>query len=340
MENYQNVMIVGEMEDQRLSALTMQILRIGKELSRELRQRLHLLFLTASIDHVNKEGFCYGADQVFAASHPLLNRYTSDVYLQAMEQVVAQLKPSIILFGHTDTTLDLAPRLSFRLRTAVTLDCVGLKIDGQSGLLERIKPVFGGKSHCHYTSVGGLLQIASVRDGAFEPADYEATLAGEVIELPVSIDVSEIRTRIVGKIHDEDLSLAQKLGTATIVVSGGRGLKNQDGVELIKQTADLLGGAVSGSRPAIDYRWLPSSLQVGLTGKKIKPQVYIAVGISGALQHMAGCIKSKVIVAINSDESAPIFRFSHYGVVDDCRGVLKGFNNELMRARERNGDKA
>lgn len=339
MEPYKNVLIVGEMENERLSNLTEQLLRVGKELSTTLKQELHLLFLTGSKGQVDKEGFCYGADRIYEVSNPLLEPYTTDGYLQAMEQVIQNLKPSIVLFGHTDRGLDLTPRLAFRLNTGVTLDCVGLNIDGQSGLLERIKPVFGGKAYGHYICPRGLPQIASVRDGAFDPADYSPGVGGQVIELSVSIDPSAIRTRIVGVRHDEDLSLAQKLGAANVVVGGGRGLKNQEGVALIKETAELLGGAVSGSRPAIDYGWLPGSLQVGLTGKKIKPQLYIAVGISGALQHMAGCMKSKVIIAINSDESAPIFRFSHYGIVDDCRGVLMGFNSELRRIRESDVDK-
>jgi electron transfer flavoprotein alpha subunit len=255
-----------------------------------------------------------------------------------MEQVAAELKPSIILFSQSDRGSDLAPRLAFRLRTGATLDCIGLRLDGESGLLERIKPVFGGKAHAHYICAGGSPQIATVRDGVFDPADYEPRPMGEVTQIPLSIDPSTIRTRLVGIREDADLSLGQKLGSASIVVSGGRGLKNQDGLEILKETARLLGAAISGSRPAIDYGWLPGSLQVGLTGRKIKPQIYIAAGISGALQHMAGCLKSKVIVAINSDESAPIFRFAHYGVVADYSGVLKGFNEELRRVREHDGE--
>jgi electron transfer flavoprotein alpha subunit len=338
METYENVLIVGEMEGERLSGLTVQLLRIGKELSHALKRELHLLFLTERPEQAGEEGFCYGADRVYAASHQLLEHYTTDAYLQAMEQVAAELKPSIILFSQSDRGSDLAPRLAFRLRTGATLDCIGLRLDGESGLLERIKPVFGGKAHAHYICAGGSPQIATVRDGVFDPADYEPRPMGEVTQIPLSIDPSTIRTRLVGIREDADLSLGQKLGSASIVVSGGRGLKNQDGLEILKETARLLGAAISGSRPAIDYGWLPGSLQVGLTGRKIKPQIYIAAGISGALQHMAGCLKSKVIVAINSDESAPIFRFAHYGVVADYSGVLKGFNEELRRVREHDGE--
>jgi electron transfer flavoprotein alpha subunit len=334
MEGDENVLIVGEIEGGHLSALTTQLLRIGKELSSALDGRLHLVLLTGKNEEVGAEGFRYGADRVYAAIHQLLGQYTTDAYLQALEQVVTNLRPSIILFGHTDRGSDLAPRLAFRLKTGVTLDCVGLAIDEETGRLEQIKPVFGGKAHCHYLCIGASPQIASVRDGIFDPADYQHGATGQVTLLPVSIEPSSIRTRLVGTRPDEDLAIGQKLGSASIVVSGGRGLKNREGVEILKETAELLGGAVSGSRPAIDYGWLPGSLQVGLTGKKIKPQLYIAVGISGALQHMAGCLKSKVIVAINSDESAPIFRFSRYGVVDDWKEVLKGFNDEVKRVRE------
>jgi electron transfer flavoprotein alpha subunit len=335
MEPYENVLIVGEIDGEHPSALTTQLMRIGKELSRALNRELHLVFFPERSGQVGTEGFSYGADRVYVATHKLLERYTTDAYLQAMEQVVANLRPSIVLFGHTGRGSDLAPRLAFRLKTGVTLDCVGLAIDKESGLLEQIKPVFGGKAQCHYLCIGASPQIASVRDGVFDPADNEPGAAGEVTPLPVSIEPSSIRTRLVETRQDDDLSLGQKLGSASIVVSGGRGLKNQEGVGLLKETAHLLGGAVAGSRPTIDYGWLPGSLQVGLTGRKIKPQLYIAAGISGALQHMAGCLKSKIIVAINSDETAPIFRFAHYGVVDDLKQVLTGFNDELRHDRER-----
>lgn len=149
----------------------------------------------------------------------------------------------------------------------------------------------------------------------------------------LSPDLSRIRTKFFKKEKDESLALAMKLASAQIVVSGGRGLKKKEGVDLIQETADLLGGAVAGSRPAVDNGWLPSSLQVGLTGKKVNPQVYMAVGISGALQHMAGCSKSKTIVAINSDQSAPIFKLSHMGAVGDYSEVLKGFNEEIKKIK-------
>ncbi len=331
MEQYQNILIYGETNGDRFSPATVQLLGMGKKLSEALNQEMQLLILGGEPQASMAEGFGYGAGRVYTVLDPLLVNYTTDAYLQVMEQVVNRLKPSIILFGHNDRGLDLAPRLAFRFKTGVTLDCIDLKIDPDRGLLEQVKPVFGGKAHGHYFAMDRYPQIASVRDGAHAPAEYDASKTGEVERLDLTIDPAGIRTRFLRKEEDENLAQALKLAVADVVVSGGRGLKKKEGVELIRETADLLHGALAGSRPAVDYGWLPGSLQVGLTGRKISPRVYIAVGISGALQHMAGCMKSKTVVAVNRDETAPIFKFSHFGVVGDYKEVLEAFNDEIRR---------
>jgi len=334
MEDHKNIMIFGEMDGERLSSMTAQLMRIGKKLSEEGNKELCLVFLGGESLKGTEVGYGYGADKVYMGSDPLLENYMTDASIQALEQIVGELKPSIVLFGQNDMGLDLAPRLAFRLKTGVTLDCVDLKWDSEKGILEQVKPVFGGKAHSHFccTTVGP--HIASVREGAFDPAEYDDSLKNEVIAFDLSLDPSGVRTRFLKKEKDESMELALKLASANVVVCGGRGVKNQQGMDLIKETADLLGGAIAGSRPAVDYGWVPSSLQVGLTGKKVNPQVYIAVGISGALQHMAGCSKSKVIVAINSDESAPIFKLSHMGIVGDFKAVIEGFNDEIKKIKQ------
>lgn len=333
MVGHQNVLIFGERVNGGLSPLTTQVMRIGKKLSAELGEEMHLLLLEGGIRRGASDGYGYGADKVYMTSDPFLENYMTDTYLQAMEQVVRELTPAIILFGQNDRGLDLAPRLAFRLKTGVTLDCVELKISSGKGLLEQIKPVFGGKAYAHYSCPEGVPQIASVREGAYDSADYDESKKGDVIVFPLALDASRIRTRFIKKERDEGQALALKLASANIVVSGGRGLRKKEGVELLQETSDLLDGAIAGSRPAVDYGWIPGPLQVGLTGKKVNPQLYIAVGISGALQHMAGCSKSKTIVAINSDESAPIFKLSDFGAVGDYSEVLKGFNEEVRRIK-------
>ena len=334
MEGYRNILIFGEQDGDHLSSVTAQLMRIGKKLSGDLKEELYLVFFGEKFLSVAEEGYGYGADRVYMGTDPLLKNYLTDFYLQAMEQMVRELKPAIILFGQNDKGLDLAPRLAFRMRTCVTLDCVDLKINPERGLLEEVKPVFGGKAHGRYCCVNSFPQIASVREGAFDPADYNVSKKGEAMPIHLFLDPSRVRVKFVRNERDENLSLTLNLASANIVVSGGRGLKKKEGMDLVRKTAELLGGAIAGSRPAVDYGWVPNSLQVGLTGKKVNPQVYIAVGISGALQHMAGCLKSKIIVAINSDETAPIFKLSHIGVVGDYKEILEAFNNEVKRIKQ------
>jgi electron transfer flavoprotein alpha subunit len=329
MEGYENILIFGEMDGEEISVLTTQVMRIGKKLAKDLKQELNVIFVGKEPLVGAADAYGYGAHKVYLAADERLANFMTDSYLQVLEQAVGQLKPAIMLFGQNQTGLDMAPRLAFRLKTGVTLDCIDLSIDSNTGLLKQVKPVFGGKAHGHFLNETAGPQIATVREGAFDPAEYEASRSGEIIDFKATLDASRIRTRFIRKEKGSGQELALKLAGAGIVVSGGRGLKKAAGVDLIKKTAALLNGAVAGTRPTIDLGWFPSSLQVGLTGKKVNPQVYMAVGISGALQHMAGCSKSKTIVAINTDESAPIFNLSHFGVVGDFQEVLKGFNDEI-----------
>lgn len=336
MGAHENVLVFGEVDGDRLSSLTLELLGVGARLAEDLHQGLHLVYLGAEVPVALEEAYGYGAQGVHAAADALLGVYQPDLFLQAMEQIVARLKPRIVLFGQTDLGSDLAPRLAFRLRTRVTLDCIDLTIDGDTGLLEQVKPVFGGKAHATFR-YGTFPQIASVRQGSFAPAVYAGVSTTAVLPVDLTLDSARARTRLVEKIQDETLSQALNLASASVVVSGGRGIRNKEGVELISKTASLLGGAIGGTRAAVDEGLLPRSLLVGLTGRRVNPRLYMAIGISGSLHHMAGCMRSRTIVAVNTDESAAIFMFSHIGVVGDYREVLEGFNDEVTSARLRRG---
>ncbi len=324
----EGVLVVGEIDGDRLSPLTVELLAVGAHLAGDIHQPLCLVHLGAETPPALAQAFGYGATAVYATGDPLLGGYGPDLFLQALEQVVSQLKPRIVLFGQTDRGCDLAPRLAFRLRTGATLDCVDLAIDGDTGLLLQVKPVFGGKAHATFRCTA-LPQIVSVRQGSFEAAPYVESAAKTVGTIVLTLDPARSRTRLVEKIQDDTLSLAVSLVSASAVVSGGRGLRGKDGVDLIAKTADLLGGAIAGTRAAVESGWLPRSVLVGLTGRRVNPRLYMAVGISGSLHHMAGCMRSRTIVAVNCDESAPIFAFSHIGVVGDYRRVLEAFNDEV-----------
>jgi electron transfer flavoprotein alpha subunit len=330
VEQHDGVLVFAEIEGGRLSPLTIELLGIGAGLARG--GSLQVVHLGADSPPVLRDAHGYGAGEVFTVSHPLLGAYEPELYLQAMEQVVSRLGPRVVLFGQTDRGLDLAPRLAFRLRTGVTLDCIGLAIDEETGLLLQVKPVFGGKAHATFRC-NTLPQIASVRQGSFAPATRAGAPEGPVLPIDVVLDPARSRTKLVEKVQDGTLSLAVHLTSAPVVVSGGRGLRGKEGVEVIAETAELLGGAIAGTRAAVDSGWLPRSVLVGLTGRRVNPRLYMAVGISGSLHHMAGCMRSRTIVAVNTDEAAPIFRFSHIGVVGDYREVLEGFNDEVNRIR-------
>ncbi len=333
MDEYRDVLIFAESENGRLSSMTLELMGIGAKLAKDLAQDLLLAALGEDAAAGIEDGYGFGAHRVYEARDPLLSEYAPDSYLQVMEQVVRALKPALILFGQTDMAVDLAPRLAFRIGAPIALDCVAIRVSLE-GRIEQTKPVFGGKAHAVFAA-DSPPAIASVRQGSFPPAEYDPTRQGHVIPFGVSLDGARRRVKFLKRIEDESLSLAAVLTSAPIVVSGGRGLKAKEGVELLRATAATVGGALGGSRPAIDAGWLPSHLQVGLTGKRVNPQVYVAVGISGSLQHMAGCMKSKLIVAINTDETAPIFKMAHVGVVGDYREVLQGFNEEMEKTGRR-----
>jgi electron transfer flavoprotein alpha subunit len=329
MGDNHDVLVFGEMENNRLSSMTVELMGTGVILSQGLKGELILVVLEGAATPGIEQGYGYGAQRVYGAHDPLLSDYAPEAYLQAMEQMVQVLEPAVILFGQTDRAIDVAPRLAFKVGAAINLDCVGLRV-GPDGEVEHTKPVFGGKAHAVFAS-RTFPQVISMRQGSSPLPPCDESRQGEVIPFHLSLDPARIRVRFLERIQDESLSFAAVLMNAPIVVSGGRGLKTKEGVDLLKETAATIGGAVGGSRPAIDNGWLPSHLQIGLTGKRVNPQIYMAVGISGSLQHMAGCMKSKIIVAINSDESAPIFKMAHIGVVGDYKEVLEGFNEEMRR---------
>jgi electron transfer flavoprotein alpha subunit len=332
MTTHDAILVIGETTDGEITAVTTQLMQLAKQLCRDSGKKVYLALIGHQVPAGAGKGYGYGADQVFTVTDPVLENYVADSYRQAARQLVAQLNPALVLLGHTDMGLDLAPRLAIRLKTGAATDCVDIKYDAQSDGFLYEKPVFGGKAHGLLRLTGPFPQVATIREGAIDPPAFDATATGDVQPVAVTIDPSRIRVRLVGKQKDESLALAQKLAMANIVVCAGRGVKNPEGVQLVGQTAALLGGAVAASRPAVDYGWLPYSLQVGLTGKKVAPKLYVAVGVSGAIQHMAGCLKSKTIVAVNSDENAPIFRMAHFGAVGDFQQVLAGLNDELQKS--------
>ena len=331
MTSQGTILVIGETDQTALSTSTREVLRLGRRIADASGKQLCFCLLGKDVVPAAEQGFAYGADQVNMITDALLDTYLAEIWLAALKTAIEPMKPALVLFGHTDKGLELAPLLAFRLGTGAALDCTDIIAQGPNQPLTYVKPVFGGKAIGRLQLADRFPQVATLREGSVDPAEADAGRNGEILTTNLSLDAGNMRVRFIGKQVDENLAMANRLLTSGTVVCAGRGAKNQDGVDLLAQAADLLDGAIAASRPVVDNGWLPYSLQVGLTGKKVHPQLYIAAGLSGAIQHMAGCIKSKTIVAINNDEAAPVFKMAHLGVVGDLKQVITGFNEEIRK---------
>lgn len=262
----------------------------------------------------------HGADQVFVVDDPKLELLEEDLLLNAVEEAIEQLSPEMVIFPHDERSGgNVAPRLAYRLKTGIVTDCSGFEV--QDGSVRWLRPVYGGKAMATMRATGPL-QLATMRALSFEPLPADASREGLVEDLDIDLGAISPEVSIVDVIVEEAALEGPSLDRADIIVSGGRGMGDEEGFQYVKELADVLGAAVGGSRPAADTGWVPHSRLVGQTGKIVAPNLYIAVGISGAPQHMSGAGSSRTIVAINKDEDAAIFRQAHVGVVDEWENVL------------------
>ena len=316
------VLVLGETAGDDLGLTSQELLAAARKLADDLGEELAIGLLGSTIAGAAQQAIHQGADRVYAVTHPLLGQYQVDLYLTAMEALCREIGPNIVLIARTEAGRELAPRLAFRLGVGLAQDCLEVSVDPSAKRLLANRPVYGGNAvavvSCDYTP-----QIAAVRPKVYEPADPDPSRQGQVVSFPVELDESQARNRTVERVQEE--STGVKLEDARVVVSGGRGLGGPEPFQELEALAKLLGGAVGASRAAVDSGWIPVGYQVGLTGKSITPDLYITVAISGASQHMAGCSGAKVIVAINKDGEANIFKEARYGVVGDWQKVVPAF---------------
>ncbi|MBA7623291.1 Caffeyl-CoA reductase-Etf complex subunit CarE [subsurface metagenome] len=326
MAEYKGVLIYAEIGEGKLKAISTELLGCGRKLAGDLGQELCAVLVGSDISSLAQEAIAFGADKVYVVDDPLLKDYQTDSYVSVMEKVVKRVTPQILILGQTSIGRDLAPRLAFRLGTAAATDCIELAIDPDSKLMRQTKPVYGGNAQAIF-ACQSYPQIATVRAKAMSPLGRDDSRQGEVITIEAGLDPSAIRTKVLEKVVEEVEGI--KLEEAEVIVSGGRGIGGADGFKQLEELAKILKGAVGATRPACDNGWVPDSLQVGLTGKIVAPNLYIAVGISGASQHISGCSGAKNIVAINKDPEANIFRQAHFGVVGDWKKVLPAFISKV-----------
>jgi len=326
MAEYKGVLVHCEVAEGKLAAIATELLGCGRKLADDLGQELGAVLTGSKVNSLAKEAIAFGADKAYVVDDPLLKDYQTDPYLSAIDKVVKQVMPQILILGQTSIGRDLAPRLAFKLDTAVSLDCVELAIDSNSKRLLQTKPVYGGNAQATYICESNP-QIATVRSKAMSPLEPDSSRQGEVITVEAGIDPSAIRTKVVEKVPEVVEGI--KLEDAEVIVSGGRGIGSAEGFKQLEELAKILKGAVGATRPPCDNGWIPDGLQIGLTGKIVAPSLYIAVALSGSSQHMSGSSGSKTIVAINKDPEANIFRVAQYGIVEDWKKVLPAFTAKV-----------
>jgi electron transfer flavoprotein alpha subunit len=312
-----------------LSHASLEVLAAGRRLGNELGNgNLQAALLGPDVEGCGETVVHHGADEVFVARHPRLQYHEADVILQVLERIVQQLAPDVILFPHDELSGgNVAPRLAYRLGAGIVTDCVGFEVEG--GAIRWLRPVYGGKAMA-YMVVSGPVQLATMRALAFEPLLADPTRQGRVQALEMDVASVPSRVRLVDRIVEEELE-GLGLDNADIIVSGGRGMEDKSAFVTLRELADVLGAAVGGSRPAADLGWVPHSHLVGQTGKIVAPNLYVAVAISGAPQHMSGAGSAKTIAAINKDKDAPIFRVAHIGVVDEWQNIIPALIEECTK---------
>ena len=319
MADRTGVLIVGDTTDGQLGSTTGELIAAGQIIAADLDENLSVALLGDTLDDAEQQAIAHGAQKVFAVTHPLLAEYQVDLHLSALETLCKETNPRVILIARTNEGRELAPRLAFRLGVGLAQDCLEVSVDSSEKKLLANRPVYGGNAiavvRCDQTP-----QIAAIRPKAYEPTETDSSRQGEVVSFPVDLDASMALTQIVETVIEEAEGV--KLEDAQIVISGGRGLGGPEPFAHLEELAKIMGGTVGASRAAVDSGWVPSNYQVGLTGKTITPDLYIMVAISGASQHMAGWSGAKVIVAINKDAEANIFKEARYGVVGDWETVL------------------
>lgn len=319
-----NVLVLGEAREGELRNVSFETIAAAKTISGG--GTVTAVLLGDSVENLAQEMVQYGADRVVTVEHPHLKQYTSDGYSQAFMAVYEQEKPDAIVLGHTAMGKDLSPKLASKLSSGLISDVT--KIEGEGDSAEFIRPIYSGKAFEKVQSKGGLLFI-TIRPNNIEPLARDESRTGDVSSL--TVDITNLRSVIANVVRKSTEGV--DLSEAKVIIAGGRGVKSEDGFKPLEELAQLLGGAVGASRGACDADYCDYSLQIGQTGKVVTPDLYIAVGISGAIQHMAGMSNSKVIVAINKDPEANIFKVADYGIVGDLFEVVPMMIEEVKKLK-------
>ncbi len=320
------ILTLTQLNDEKISPVSFELLGIGKKIANELDKELSTVIIGSGNDEPVNELSKY-ADNVYNIEHSLLEDFQPELYSEVLEQLIKNISPSILLLGNTYKGADIGPRLSFRFETNLTTDCLDLDIN-DDGELERTKQVYGGNIIASFVYDDNP-QLVTIRPKVMDPLKPEGG-EGEIIDFEPDVDESMMETTVLERVEEETI----KLDNADAIVSGGRGIGEPEGFEKLQNLAEVLEESyekveIGSSRPPVDLGWVHSARQIGLTGEKVTPELYIAIGISGATQHLVGMSNSNTIVAINKDPNAAIFEMSDYGIVGEYEKALPSLKDKL-----------
>ena len=317
--DYKGVWVFAEQREGELQKVSLELLGEGRRQADKLGVKLTALLLGDNVAHLADELAKHGADEVLVAEDKNLAHYTTDAYTKVICDLANERKPGILFVGATFIGRDLGPRVAARLNTGLTADCTSIDVEVENGDLLATRPAFGGNLMATIACPDHRPQMATVRPGVFEKVNTDGADC-KIEKVAVQLSDSDVRTKVL-----ETVKTAKDIvdiSEAKIIVAGGRGVGSKENFDLVKELAEALGGVVAGSRAAVEKGWVENAYQVGQTGKTVKPTIYVACGISGAIQHVAGMQDSEVIIAINKDETAPIMQVADYGIVGDLKKVI------------------
>ncbi|MGY5861760.1 MAG: electron transfer flavoprotein subunit alpha/FixB family protein [Candidatus Thorarchaeota archaeon] len=331
MSEHKGVWVYCETDESRLKRVALELVTKARDLADTLGEDVVAVLIGSDIER-HAEGLIWqGADRVLVVNDEVFANYTTDAYSKALANLIEERKPSMLLVGGTTNGRDLAPRVAAKLKLGLTADCTGLKLNDKKQLVQ-IRPAFSGKVMVELVSPETRPQMTTVRPNVFKPAEPDNSRSGDIEHVKIQISQDDIRTEILERVKEVVEGMIS-VDEAEVVVCSGRGIKEPENLKLPEELAKLLDAAVGGTRPIVDLGWLPPTQQVGQSGRTILPNLYFALGISGAIQHCAGMSDSEVIVAVNKDPDAPIFELSDFGIVGDLFEIVPEIITEIKRVQ-------
>jgi electron transfer flavoprotein alpha subunit len=333
LKEYKGVWVFTEHTEGKPAEVSWELLGVGAELAKVRNVELCSVVIGDNVEPLCKEAFAYSASKAYLVDDPVFHYYRTESYYKAFCYLIEKYKPEIVLIGATGLGRDLAGAIATKLQTGLTADCTGLSIDDK-GFLLQTRPAFGGNIMATILTEFTRPQMSTVRPHVMPMPAKDTSRVGEIIREKVPLKEEDIAAKVLEIIGDKQLDSVD-VAAADIIVSGGRGMCNTENYKILQELADELGGVVACSRAAVEAGWMPLERQVGQTGKTVRPKIYIAVGISGAIQHLVGMQDSDTIIAINRDKQAPIFEVATYGIVGDLFQVIPAITAYVREARKR-----